>query len=345
MCNRAIMGGLLMDFPQQDLSLSLLKQSLDLEILKNLKSINYCGNLGDPLLNTNLLKILEFFQSHAGQPDAFEQVVRTNGGMRSIDYWTRLGNFFKGKKGGVIFSVDGLKDTNHIYRRGVVWDKLWANINAYQQTGAPGTWEMLVFDHNKHQIPEIQDLCKKLNFRLVLKNPGGFLRREGKELPIPVIDQSGTFEYYIYPENYTGDYKETRPDNKFEIQQIKTLIATPSEYEIKLSKDTLITCKSVHHHNQSIFISATGHIFPCCFVAGSENNHPQIEFNQKLKQEFGSLDAFDLRRRTAKEIITDPKYVDFFQKGWTGQKKTLMCAKVCGTIDKTIDNTFSRLQK
>ena len=36
-----------------------------------------------------------------------------------------------GRMGAVIFSVDGLSDTNHLYRQGVVWDNVERNMRAF----------------------------------------------------------------------------------------------------------------------------------------------------------------------------------------------------------------------
>ena len=82
--------------------------------------------------------------------------------MRGPEFWSSVGEFFakqplgadRGRfmRGGIVFSVDGLEDTNHIYRRGVKWEKLFANMKAYSETGAMGIWEFLIFDHNKHQV-------------------------------------------------------------------------------------------------------------------------------------------------------------------------------------------------
>ena len=35
------------------------------------------------------------------------------------------------KKAAVIFSVDGLRDTNHLYRQGVNWDNVERNMQAF----------------------------------------------------------------------------------------------------------------------------------------------------------------------------------------------------------------------
>ena len=68
----------------------------------------------------------------------------------------------------MFFSVDGLEDTNNMYRRGVLWDRIDANIRAYTGTGAKGMWDYLMFEYNKHQIEQAKDQCKEWGDECVL---------------------------------------------------------------------------------------------------------------------------------------------------------------------------------
>ena len=63
-----------------------------------------------------------------------------------------------------VFSIDGLEDTNHIYRVGVQFKKIMENAKAYIDTGASAHWDMLVFDHNKHQVDECRQLADTMGF-------------------------------------------------------------------------------------------------------------------------------------------------------------------------------------
>ena len=51
----------------------------------------------------------------------------------------------------IIFGIDGLEDTNHIYRKNVKWKKLEENIKIYIKYGGTASWQFIVFEHNKHQ--------------------------------------------------------------------------------------------------------------------------------------------------------------------------------------------------
>ena len=67
--------------------------------------------------------------------------MNTNAGARDEAWWSELANTF-GRSGAVIFSVDGLRDTNHLYRQNVVWDNVERSMRAF--IGAGGLGEPIV---------------------------------------------------------------------------------------------------------------------------------------------------------------------------------------------------------
>jgi hypothetical protein len=64
----------------------------------------------------------------------------------------------------VVFSIDGLEDTNHLYRKNVNWTKLIANAKAYIAAGGSAHWDMLVYKHNQHQVDACEQLARDLGF-------------------------------------------------------------------------------------------------------------------------------------------------------------------------------------
>ena len=65
------------------------------------------------------------------------------------------------------FSIDGLKNTNELYRRKLEWEKLMRNASAFIEAGGVAYWDMLVFKHNEHQIEEVRQLAKNMGFKNV----------------------------------------------------------------------------------------------------------------------------------------------------------------------------------
>lgn len=75
-----------------------------------------------------------------------------------------MGKILSGPLDYVVFSIDGLEDTNHIYRRNTNFKKIMDNARAYIETGASAHWDMLVFEHNKHQVQQCRDMAMELGF-------------------------------------------------------------------------------------------------------------------------------------------------------------------------------------
>ena len=89
--------------------------------------------------------------------------MNTNAGARDEVWWTKLAETF-GRMGTVIFSVDGLADTNHLYRQGVSWKAVERSMDAFIEAGGRARWDFLVFEHNQHQVEEARALSEQKGF-------------------------------------------------------------------------------------------------------------------------------------------------------------------------------------
>jgi len=114
-----------------------------------------CGVYGDPAAGTHTFEIYQEFRQL--NPDIVLG-MNTNGAIQNTAWWHQLGNLFNRPQDYVVFSIDGLEDTNHVYRKNVDWHKLMANAQAYISAGGSAHWDMLVYQHNEHQV----DLCEQL---------------------------------------------------------------------------------------------------------------------------------------------------------------------------------------
>ena len=122
-CNRRQAGGKKnTGYKETYLSLERFKQWFDDEFVSRLYSIQICGNYGDAMTNPELIDILRYIIKL--NPDIVF-TMNSNASGRNEKFWSELGEIFsKNFKSLLTFSVDGLEDTNHIYRRGAKWDKI-----------------------------------------------------------------------------------------------------------------------------------------------------------------------------------------------------------------------------
>lgn len=143
-----------------DLSL----KKFQLQVISNIKTLEkilFCGTLGDPCADKNLLEKIEWVKKL--NPEIVIG-IHTNGSIRNTEWWTNCAKLLTGIYDYVVFSIDGLEDTNHLYRWNVQWKKIMQNTKAYIEAGGSAHWDMLVFDYNNHQVEECKQLAKAMGF-------------------------------------------------------------------------------------------------------------------------------------------------------------------------------------
>ena len=161
MCARNINGG--EDNPQLpnvELSRADVEVMFSIDFVKQLDRMYMCGNYGDPIAARDTLEIFQYFRDHNPK---MTLSLHTNGSAKTPEWWTKLAHVL-GPKGYVVFSVDGLEDTNHLYRQNTVFSKIMSNAQAFIDAGGRARWDYIVFAHNEHQVEEAEALATKMGF-------------------------------------------------------------------------------------------------------------------------------------------------------------------------------------
>jgi sulfatase maturation enzyme AslB (radical SAM superfamily) len=135
---------------------------IDRGSIQNLDKMFMCGTYGDPAAGRYTLDIYRYFRKI--NPEIVLG-MNTNGAIQNTAWWQIIGEIFHRQRDYVVFSIDGLEDTNHVYRRGVDWNKLMNNVQSYISTGASAHWDMLVYKHNEHQVDDCEQLARKIGFK------------------------------------------------------------------------------------------------------------------------------------------------------------------------------------
>lgn len=147
---------------QHHLTIDLINRAISRQTLVNLDKMFMCGNYGDPAAAQHALEIYRWFRSI--NPDIVLG-MNTNGGIRDTSWWKQLAEIMTGPRDYVVFSIDGLEDTNHQYRVRVDWSRMISNARAFISAGGSAHWDMLVYRHNQHQVDQAQQLAKHMGFR------------------------------------------------------------------------------------------------------------------------------------------------------------------------------------
>jgi sulfatase maturation enzyme AslB (radical SAM superfamily) len=133
-----------------------LKSFFKKEELSRIKYLFFQGNLGDPILHPNFHEISEYFF------DVQHLSVITNG-IQSPQFWSQVLETWP-KNSLITLSIDGLEDTNSIYRVGAPWTKIQFLFDLIHKTKrkCKVEWKFLVFEHNRHQIETASKLADQL---------------------------------------------------------------------------------------------------------------------------------------------------------------------------------------
>lgn len=147
---------------RHNLTVDQLRDLLPREFVASLRKMFMCGNYGDPAANQQSLEIYQWFR------DINPGIVlgmNTNGGLQHPGWWSRLAGIMHQPQDYVVFSIDGLEDTNDRYRMGVNWSRLMRNVQSFIAAGGSAHWDMLVYRHNEHQVDACEQLARDMGFR------------------------------------------------------------------------------------------------------------------------------------------------------------------------------------
>jgi molybdenum cofactor biosynthesis enzyme MoaA len=158
-----------------------IKTWLNFENYTELDQIHFCGNIDEPTLNPDILSILHYISEQT--TDKTKIFLSTNGGTQNELFWKALSQI---PKVITVFGIDGLEDTNHIYRKNVKWDKVLSNVTTYINHGGKGAWQFIVFEHNEHQVDVAKKYSQELGFLYFIEVNSRRPNYEVKEVSVPL---------------------------------------------------------------------------------------------------------------------------------------------------------------
>lgn len=324
------------------MSLTEFKSFFPPQVINQLDTIKFCGSHGDPSMNPHLLEIMRYLNQ---ENENLLIQVYTNGGARESQFWEELGQEFHKNKNPlsrIVFSIDGLEDTNHLYRRNVNWDKLMSNIKHFIIFGR-GTWEFLVFKHNEHQVEQARKLAFSLGFNhFEVKRPYGF-NYYNHHYGMPVFDVNGKFESFLYPSSL--EKVEQTPISEYAINNVQSLydkaIQSNKEMpELSPSKYETASVSKIHcllKHEFEIYVDAHGNVHPCCIMAGAKEEYARNDYTQRQIIDLRNdcvKKKYNLNEKTLIELFSNSPYKNI-EQSWTKptakEGKILFCEQMCGT--------------
>jgi len=286
--------------------------------VEQLDSMYMCGNLGDPCVSNYAI---EGFRSFRNANPKIWLGMNTNGGARPDYFWEDLADC------GVVvtFSIDGLEDTNHLYRQKVKWERVMENVRAFIDWGGRAKWDFIVFKHNEHQVEEARQLAMDMGFeKFQVKKTGRFFS---------TVQHKGKESHQAMNRKGKETQKLEKPDNKYinrALNKEQELVAKHGSMDAYYDA-TPINCKAIE--KSEIFVTAEGHVFPCCWTAGQQYKWYWGPREAPIWKLIGDPSNISLRNHTLKEIVEGP-FFKAIEDSWSCSSvkndKLKVCANKCG---------------
>jgi len=317
-CARVDQGKLNPLVPFDELTVEDYKVIFPKEIIKSITLVTQCGNYGDVVASNTFLDCLDWLRTNGYNRHIN---VITNGSARSADWWKDLAKIL-GKQGKVTFSIDGLKDTNHLYRVNSDWDKIIENVKTFIKAGGRARWDYLVFEHNEHQVQAAKTLAKEWKFE------GFYVKKTNR---------------FISNKNYKTDTNKTMTK--------KINIAKKVKYQSNFDEIvqeygswsnyvdiTEIECK--FKKQNALFVDFEARLWPCTWVGApiyfSRKDNIQKQQIHKILNHYGwhfnSLRHFNLQ-----DVLNHEWFNNKLIESWNGLQsdnpigKLMTCGRTCGT--------------
>jgi sulfatase maturation enzyme AslB (radical SAM superfamily) len=249
---------------------------------QGLERINFNGTSGDNLAHNNIKNIVVTVKDLA--PQARIRVC-TNGSLRSIKWWTEFGAILKDTNVEVVFGIDGLEDTHSLYRVGTSWSKVIENATAFINAGGRAVWQMILFDHNLHQVDDCKALADKLKFHEF------YLRSENR---FPSGQQEQTV-FWKGKATHTIRYPD--PEKLANTLSEDDVVNEWSQALTALDPKKKINCHSIETKWMAFY--ADGTVWPCCWLMGwhkathlSQYNLTNYHFKKVLGLDFNQINLY-----------------------------------------------------
>lgn len=275
---------------------------------RKLKSIFHCGNFGDVIASPTFDETFDYSLD-------FTNIVKiaTNGSARTPQWWKSLA-----ERGGdqviAVFAIDGLKDTNHLYRINSNYDKVIENAQAFIDAGGRAEWEFIEFEHNYHQIEEANKIANDMGFsKFSVKYTSRFA----------AIDKT----------KVTTKRKTTIIEKKNHNNVDKKKVEQQYETFDNYTNKTDIVCKFQKH--KRLFIDMNMKLWPCCWfgsVPYAIKKNPQRETFDHFLDLYGH--DFNDMRVHGWDVLNHEFFQKYLYESWTNPtekfKRIYTCGRTCG---------------
>ena len=230
-------------------------------------TVSMCGNNGDPIYHSEFLELCQKFKNNNCRLS-----INTNGSAKTETWWQKLKNILT-KGDCITFALDGLEDTNHLYRKNAKWDSIMTAVKTLKDNDFKMIWQFIPFKHNQHQIYDASNLSKELGFD----------------------------EFKLLPSDRWLGNKELMPDKEYvdNYHEHQKAVLIDKNYESGMEPN----CLKNELPSNNLYIDAEGDFYPCCWMGSYRYKYKSV-FSPKQK-------LFNIKDNTLKQILENNSIKEF----------------------------------
>lgn len=292
----------------QFLSFDVFKQLLNSStVQRSVERLEFIGTIDDPLMHPQFLDMIEYTVKNT----ELVIIIHTNASLRNPVFFMKMARLLgkSTQEHRVCFSIDGLEDTNHLYRRGSNFNKIMDNATAFLKeldrfpdSCVRTIWQYLIFDWNKHQVDTAQQRATDMGFT-------EFASRNDRAL----LDIDFKHEARLGNRGSNWSNLKARMDARAEDP---------------------ISCKMQHMY----FINFQGEVWPCCFFNNRKYQNIQQDAHQVLTERFAHYgdNWNNLNYYSLDEILKNEFYENDLVASWKScshgsghQDRVTRCTQTC----------------
>lgn len=335
-CVRNFYGGSVWhNLPIVDIDLDLLKKNFSQSMLDKMATIRLIGTYGDPIAHPEMLEIVKWLKIKSNA----KLLISTNGGLRSINWWKKLAGVLDNNDR-VMFCIDGLDETNHLYRKNVRYSKVIENLTAFNQTGGKSIWSMIVFKHNQHQVELAELTSKKLGCHgFAVKPTIRFIDKQHNLIAkFPVYNENKKIDYYLEPSTIEKYQHSVYQNYQKNLDKFETNLKYLQQVQIKCGAQQW----------KGFNIGAQGYVLPCGWLYDRLYGYEAEHHPDRLKlismiEDSGGFDKININKNTIENILAS-KFFKVLEKSWKGCLRLERCASQCGS-HSNINESFENIGK
>lgn len=269
----------------------ILEKILESNAGQKIKEIQFCGTIDDPLMHPQLFDFLKIIYKNP----KIKVQLHTNASLRNPKYFAEMAKYMR-PHSEVMFSIDGLENTNHLYRIGANWHKIIENAESYIKAGGKAVWQYIEFPWNEQDTKDAEKLATQMGFsRFKWRRDRG---------STPTDDQIlDTIE--LYKKIQEKSWKDFSTGNKMRTNEP-------------------IDCFS--RKDKMLFIGYNGEVWPCCFLHNGKwlQDGKYEEYNKRFEGNYGK-NWNNLYYHSFDDIVNHKFFQDDLTRSWKNRKHGTSC--------------------